>query len=268
MKRWVLVLVADYQYMKWAYLTVQMARTTGEWTEDIVILCPPDMVDQSPWKELAEQWHVTYKPIPPRDMTEISNPWLSPQAQDYPEYYYIAVRPNIYYKFYIFDEYFKAWDVVFYVDASCRIQHPLSRFQTTCEPQMCLYAHSNCYPTYEWKLKQEFMEPLFDASGYDLFQRTYDLEREYFQSTILLYDTRILKPGTVDRLFELAAKYPTTRGDQGILNLYFQFEHACWTQIPLRDEQGWLYDFHERGSHKQEEYCILKKPLAEMNVRR
>lgn len=130
-----------------------------------------------------------------------------------------------------------------------------------CDPDMCLYAHSNWYPTYEWKVKQEFRTPLFD-------EQTYELEREYFQSTILLYDTRILKPDTVERLFELAEKYPTTRGDQGILNLYFQFEHPCWKQIPLRDDKGWLYDFHERGSYKQEDYCILKKPLSEMNVRR
>lgn len=265
-KRWVLVLLADYEYMKWAYLTVQMARLAGEWTEDIVILCPPDMIDQSHWKELAEQWRVTYRPIPARDMTDIWKPWLS--AQQYPEYDYMADRPNIFYKFYIFDEYFKAWDVVFYVDASCRIQHPLSRFQKFCDPDQSLYAHSNCYPTYEWKLQQEFMKPLFDASGYEVFEKSYDLQRDYFQSTVIIYDTRILQPDTVERLFALAAKYPTTRGDQGILNLHFQFDRPLWKQIPLKDNEGWLYDFHERDSYKQEDYCILKKPLAEMNIRR
>ena len=255
-KSWVLVLLADSSYVKWAFETIQMARSIGEWKETIVLLCPEGLEQTSPWKELGDVFKVTWKPIPPRDQTELWKYWQTAE-RDY-DYYYLAMRPNIFYKFYIFTDYFQQWDVVFYLDASCRIQGSLSRFQRVCEPSMCLYAHSNTYPSYEWKLSKEFVNPQTIP---------FPLERDYFQSTLLIYDTQILHSTIVDRLFELATLY-TPKNDQGTMNLYFQFEVPIWKQIPLRDDQGWLYDFHERFNEAQDQYVILKKPIAEMSVRR
>ena len=74
-----------------------------------------------------------------------------------------------------------------------------------------------------------------------------------------IYDTSILEDNTVDRLFELNEKYPIAkRMDQGILNLYFNCEKKLWKQIPIKDKEGFLYDYHERNDYKKNDYLILK----------
>jgi hypothetical protein len=74
-----------------------------------------------------------------------------------------------------------------------------------------------------------------------------------------IYDTAILEPDTVKRLFELSEKYPIAiRMDQGILNLYFNCERGLWKQISVSDSTGFLYDFHERNGHLTKDYLILK----------
>lgn len=262
---WVLVLLADSIYMKLAFWTIQMARTNGEWTHDIVLMCPEGLQEYSPWKELGEQFQVQFRPIPPRDQKNIWSAWEA--AKDHPGYPYLLFRPNIFYKFYIVDTFFKQWDVVFYVDSGCRIQGSLERFQNVATPQDCLYALSDAHPTYDKVLSNEFALDLLSPGAKEEIETQYILEKDYFQTTVLLYDTKILKDGMVDRLFYLAGKY-RPKSDQGIFNLLFQFEVPSWKPIPLRDDQGWLYDFHEREDYKQEEYCILKVPISEMNVKR
>ena len=56
-------------------------------------------------------------------------------------------------KFYIMDVWFKQWDYVFYLDAGMHIFNPISRIQNVVISQKHVYAHSDSYPTFEWKLR-------------------------------------------------------------------------------------------------------------------
>jgi hypothetical protein len=125
-----------------------------------------------------------------------------------------------------------------------------------------LYAHSDAYPFYNKRsLDCQFHLDLVDKGTKETMESKYNLDIDYFQSTLLIYNTKILEENTVNRLFELAEQYPfSVRMDQGIMNLYWTCEKRLWRQIPLQDEKGFLYNFLEINGCKTKDYLILKYP--------
>jgi hypothetical protein len=127
-------------------------------------------------------------------------------------------------------------------------------------------AHSNPYPNYygTWKLDHEFElrnEPEIVEKLFKNFDMNVD---DYFQTTIMLYDTSIIEPDSVSKLIELMNEYPISNAnDQGIINLYYLSIRNLWKAIPIRDEQGLLYDWWERDNHKCYEYVLVKYPQTD-----
>ena len=146
-------------------------------------------------------------------------------------------------------------------DESMKVFGKLSPFKTICEPQNCLYAHSDSYPTFEWKLHRQFSFELLNGEQRDALNE-FNLDVDYFQSTMIIYDTTILEDSIMDDLFELIEKFPSARwGDQPILNLYFNCTKGLWRQIPLRSQEGFLYDYHQREGYSKSDYLMLKMIL-------
>ena len=258
MKRWVLLFVSSESYIEKTIRSIRLARTTGEWTDDIIILLPDYYNLSDLHKSILDSLSVTIKQVP--DKKEFLEFW-----KNYPNhstYQYAISRGSIYIKLYAFDIFFKNWDVVFYIDSGSVIQGSLARMKESCEPNNILYAHCDGYPTYEWKLRIQYAFELFTPSQIQEIESRYDLSCNYFQSTIMIFDTNIIQENTVSNLFKLVEQYPiSTRGDQGILNLYFNSNKKVWKQIPLADNHGFLYDFHERHGRKRSDYLILKYPM-------
>lgn len=151
-----------------------------------------------------------------------------------------------YHKFYLFTPYFKQWDHVLYVDCGTKIYDSIAPI-LACAVPGTLVAHSDAYPTYKWKLKDQFVESI-------------DYNRDYFQTTIMLYSTEIIEKDvrqplkTFNTLCSLTEQHPDCKtNDQGIINLAF-IDH--WTQMPLGDEKNHYYDFCVRHSNKS--YIMTK----------
>ena len=123
-----------------------------------------------------------------------------------------------------------------------------------------MLAHSDAYPTYEWMLKNQFDFNQFPELYKELNQN-FNLQVNYFQSTILLYDTSIIEDNTKDILIELSNKYINSKtNEQGIMNLYFNCLKNIWEQIKIKDEETFYYDFFERNNFKWSDYIMLKYP--------
>lgn len=77
-------------------------------------------------------------------------------------------------------------------------------------------------------------------------------QRDYFQTTVLLYDTIFCSSSTFDALLHLTNEFPISRtNEQGIMNLYFNCGKYHWRQLDLSylDQHGkrvWLYDYKKR----------------------
>jgi hypothetical protein len=263
MKSWVLVLIANEQYISRALETIIQARTVGKWTDPIVLLHEYSIVFSNHILKVLEQLQISTVKLPNRNVSKVREIWQD--KQEHENYSYIMSRPFIYQKFNMFHIFFKQWDVVFYLDAGCQIQGDLNRMKTTAEPDNIVYAHSDAYPTYEWKLERQFCLDIAPHEMIKELKSNYKLDCDYFQTTLMIFDTKIIQEDTVERLFELAEKYPVSfRMDQGIINLYFLCERKLWKQLPLHDEQGFLYDFHEREGCLRKQYLILKYPRQQL----
>jgi len=159
-----------------------------------------------------------------------------------------------YHKFYLFDIYFKRWDYIFYIDAGTHVYSSIYPIIDSRKPYKFL-AHSDAYPTYIWKLHVQFTE---HALLQDL-KDSYNLNIDYPQTTIMLYDTEIIKNDTFTNLLSLAEKYPISRtNDQGIIALYFTNIVQLWEQIKLEDENIWYYDYLRRPEKTNKPHILLK----------
>jgi hypothetical protein len=147
-----------------------------------------------------------------------------------------------YHKYYLFTPFFKRWNYVFYIDCGAKIFDNIQPM-IECATPNTLLAHSDAYPTYKWKLSCQFRG--------ELKERTWDLERDYFQSTIMLFDTNIIEEDTFQELYNLTVKYPISgTNDQGILNLYFVCIKDKWKQIQIGNDATYFYDFNIRNTDK------------------
>ena len=258
MDSWALVLVSNFPYIHKAFQTAHQARTVGQWKDPIILLVSRDIYENQNLQQQAELLDIELRLLPEISFENLLNIWnKNPEATEYP---YVQSRYFQYMKFYCMDTYFKKWKHIFYIDSGVQIFGPLERVKQSCVPTKCLYAHSDAYPTFEWKLKRQYDLSLDNSITKNLLE-TYNLDCNYFQSTILIFDTDIITDTTVSELFDLMNKYPISmRNDQGIFNLYFICEKNLWKQIPICDTIGFLYDFHERTNLSRNHYLMLKYP--------
>jgi hypothetical protein len=259
MTSWVLVLLTNKSYFEKAYKTIIDARQIGDWQHDIVLLVSNELYVDEKIHAIVKPYNVELRKLPERSFQKVIDLW-----KNYPhdiDYEYVLTRHYMLMKFYVMDVYFKRWKYVFYIDSGACIQGRLQRLTVAATPENCLYAHSDSYPTYETTLLSQFcLEKLQDPKlRVELLQN--NLNCNYFQSTIMIYDTSIIDENTVEQLFSLIDTYPITRRcDQGIFNLHFLCHKNQWKQIPIQDDKGFLYDFHERDDNKKNMYLILKYP--------
>lgn len=157
-------------------------------------------------------------------------------------------------KLHLFNTFFKQWNYIFYLDCGITIFSDISPIinQIT---ENTLSAHSDGYPTYEWKLHNQF-----DKTNTEFFTKlnnTYNLNIDYFQTTIMLYDTKIIQTDTYDNLLNLSIEYPiSVTNEQGIMALYFTNIKPLFKQIKTHNEHIYFYDYLSRNFNNK--YIMLK----------
>ncbi len=158
-----------------------------------------------------------------------------------------------YHKLYLFHTFFKKWKYIFYIDCGVNIFDDISPILKCSSPSKLL-AHSDAFPTYEWKLHHQF-----DKTNilYGQLSKRYDLNINYFQTTIMLYDTNIIEDNTFENLLKLTKDFPISiTNDQGIIALYFSSINRNFDQIRTQDENTYYYDYLSRNSSNK--YIMLK----------
>lgn len=157
-------------------------------------------------------------------------------------------------KMHLFNTYFKRWEYIFYIDAGMKIfsdVSPLLNEQT----KNTLLAHSDGYPSYEWKLDIQFCKS--NEEYYTKLSNKYNLNIDYFQTGIMLFDTEIINDNTFTDLLNLSFEYPISRtNEQGIIALYFTNIRPLFKQIKTHNEHTYFYDCLSRN--KNNKYIMLK----------
>jgi hypothetical protein len=157
-----------------------------------------------------------------------------------------------YHKFYLFHQYMKKWNYVFYMDCRIFIYREITPFFSLFQENK-IVAHSDAYPSYVWKLDVQFVKL---NPYYEQLRKDYDLDKDYFQTTIMLYDTKLIQENTFQNLIDLAEKYPiSVTNDQGITNLYF---HKFWKPIMIKDEKTNIHFYDYMRRKIEYEYIMTK----------
>jgi len=158
-------------------------------------------------------------------------------------------------KLHLFNIFFKRWNSVFYIDCGMTILNDIYPILNTIEKNTLL-AHCDAHPNYKWKLNNQFCKENKDC--YNKLINNYNLNVDYFQTGILLYDTQIIEKDTYINILKLANNYPISKtNEQGILNLYFNCDKKIWKQIQLRNEDTNFYHYCCIDL-KDTEYIIVK----------
>lgn len=157
-------------------------------------------------------------------------------------------------KLHLFNTFFKQWDYILYLDCGLTIFSDISPLLNEIT-ENTLLAHSDAYPTYEWKLHNQF-----DKTNTEYFTKlnnTYSLNIDYFQTTIMLYATTIINENTYNDLLKLTFEYPISKtNEQGIIALYFTNIIPLFKQIKTHNEDTYFYDYLSRN--KENKYIALK----------
>jgi len=176
------------------------------------------------------------------------------QKLDRPAYWFKKMFQ--FHKLYLFNTFFKQWDYIFYLDCGVTIFSDISPLINEVT-ENTLLAHSDAYPTYECKLCSQFDK---NTTYFEKLNNTYNLNIDYLQTTIMLYDTKIIENDTYDNLLNLLIEYPiSTTNDQGIIALYFTNIKPLFKQIKIRNENTYLYDYFTRNTGNK--FIMLKVNL-------
>jgi hypothetical protein len=158
-----------------------------------------------------------------------------------------------YHKLHLFNAYFKQWSYIFYLDAGITIMSDIRPLLYN-RKKHSLLAHSDAYPTHERKLTCQFDK---SKKLFENLNQAHNLNIDYFQTTIMLYDTQIIESDTYDNLLDLTYKYPNSiTNDQGIIALYFTNIKPLFEQIAIKEGNLYFYDYLSRDPTYK--YIMLK----------
>jgi hypothetical protein len=250
--------MTNNKYLDKAKITLNSLITIGNYHDDVLILIGDDLKDIIS-KHNLENDNTFVKHFPDLDRHKIIEILkLNPITVDRRELNKIFQ----WHKIHIFDVYFKQWKKCFYIDVGMYIFKSIDKFlNLDCKNK--LLAHSDSYPKYEWKLEIQFDSIIF-KNLYKELNDKYNLQIDYFQSGILLYDTNIIENDTKKNLIDLSNKYINSKtNEQGIMNLYFNCIKKIWSQVAIKDNETNYYDYWERFGNKPTDYIMLKYPRYE-----
>jgi len=255
-KDFCIILVFNAKYIRKVFRTICQIRDIGLYKGDIVCVINNELKNLT--SLIYKDDNVIIKhfaDVDRREMIKILNASLICERRG------IDKTLILYHKLYCFHTWFREnYKKCLYIDVKMQIFKPLHKIiNLNCDNK--LLAHSDVYPFYKRKLSCQFENVKFKKL-FDELNNKYDLNIDYFQSTMMLYDTKIINDDTFDELVRLSLLYINSiNSDQGVLNIYFNCMFHKWEQIQIKDDDTYYYDFHEREPLKKTDYIMLKYPM-------
>jgi hypothetical protein len=243
------VFVFNKDYIdKFAY-TCNQLLTNGNYKGDICLVIGDDLLDHHFSFDDSIKNKIIIKHFPnitfSKEFIEINNN-INTDGRN-------ITKKFQWHKLHLFNTFFKRWDYIFYIDCGMTIFSDISPLLNEIT-ENTLLAHSDAYPTYERKLHNQFC---INNECFEKLNNTYDLNIDYFQTGIMLYDTKIINENTYDELLKLSYEYPISKtNEQGVMALYFTNIRPLFKQIKTHNENTHFYDCLSRN--KANKHIMLK----------
>lgn len=191
----ILVQVADKNYLNHSKSLFMNASIAGKWDGDFCLIA--NNIDDQDLKEIKKAGiHVVHK--------NIINPYYA--------------------KFYLFEEYFKNWDTVLYLDCDIMILDDINKIQIPKSAELIMEEEP-------FFIHQYFCQN-WDASVADIelnkLRLNHNIDQTGFNSGVMYFNTDIINKNTLNELLSLKESLQHINnhtnpngGDQPILNLHF-----------------------------------------------
>lgn len=132
-----------------------------------------------------------------------------------------AYPPILLSKFYLFQEYFKKWNKIIYLDADIIVEASLDG--------LTKLSGFNAPVATTFRLKNEFVD---NKQALKKLKQIYNLHSQAFNSGVFVLDTELLTNNTYNEIIDLYNNYQdiSEYGEESILNLFF---YQKWKLLPL-----------------------------------
>ncbi|MDD5194030.1 MAG: glycosyltransferase [Candidatus Nanoarchaeia archaeon] len=217
MKKQVLVTLADKNYVKQAKQLFSSAYWNGGWDGDFLLLSYN--IAEKELEEFRKKGILVFKCKKLLDTLKINNTEYSRDKR------WIEIVSN---KFYLFTNYFKKWDNIIFLDSDIIVRASINRLKNL--------KGINAVKDTNFKIKNQMIDFNIlnnkDKELYEEINKIYDIEKESFNSGVMIIDTEIINKDLFETLLKKLKKYGNicALGDQTILNFTF---YDKWKKLDL-----------------------------------
>jgi len=258
-----IVTLCDAAYFEKAKYTIHDLRTRGDWQGTIILIA----VDFLPDDQFIKENNVQVKQFPRIPLDNLLNIYkkkpISIATHDERQF----KKTTQWEKLHVFDEWFKQWQRIMFIDAGLRILDSV-KFFLNLESNGKLLALDDTWnePNKTFKSQLELTNQPEVLEEYCKDFGKVSLDSKYFLNCLWIYDTTLLEAIKKEELIETMDKYPIWRtNEMGVMNAIFTFKHKVWSPLPLVAENGkFLFDwceYNRPGTHWTQ-YCALKYPVT------
>jgi hypothetical protein len=254
-------LICDVAYWKKAKRTIIDLRSRGNWRGSIV-LATIDFDLNDNFKDFYNVTEVKFPQIDKSNLLEKIGPngFSNSDKRE-------LNKVNQWEKLHIFDNYFRTWNRVIFLDAGLRILDDVlhllaldykNRILAPIDGKHSAYNEYNCQLSYD---KPELISSLVSEFGNNILQSNFML------NCIWIYDTNILDVCDKNQLIEAMNSYPICKtNEMGIMNLLFHFKYHLWEPFPINSsiKNKFLFEWCELNNPgtNWRDYCAIKYPVT------
>ena len=140
-----IVLVCNKKYLSQFEYTYNLLRANGKYDGDVVLIVGDDLKDLKYDGVIVKYFkNISFPDSVVRQMDDVNTDGRN------------LTKRFQWHKLHIFQSYFKQWKWVLYIDCGMKIYEDLSPLFSVYVHHQKIVAHSDAYPTFEWKLKLQF----------------------------------------------------------------------------------------------------------------
>lgn len=253
-------LISDIAYWEKAKKTIIDVRSKGNWQGPIVLVS----IDFELNTNFKDFYNITEVKFPQIDKTALLEK-IGPNGfsnSDKRE----LIKTNQWEKLHVFDDYFRQWQRVVFLDAGLRVLDDVSHLLALDYKNKILApidGKHNAHNKFRSQLsydKPEQIDSLVDTLGDTI------LTSNYMLNCIWIYDTSILDACDKSQLIEAMNSYPFCKtNEMGIMNILFHFKYHLWEPFPINSSNcKYLFDWCELNhpGTNWKDYCYIKYPVT------
>jgi len=269
MEKTVFVLVSDETYFPRVKRTILDLRTKGKWEGDIILIT----IDFTLSRNVADFYNVIEKKFES----------ISEKQELQKQLHYSCFSDTIdgreinklnqWEKLHVFDDYFKEWNRVVFLDAGLRVLDNVHDSVLTLDYKNAFLAPDdggnyvslpNKNKLFKTQLSHSFQKRLLDTvhdfGGEEI------LEQSYFLNCMWVYDTSILSICSKQEMINGILKYPIClTNEMAMMNFFLTFKYKLWKPFPVNVKNKILFDWCELNNPNPSNwrhYCFIKYPVT------